>query len=272
MNKKFLVLLVLIMGTACLVLFSNWRSANNLNKIEQNKMGVQIDSLRDELYLANQKIDTLNDLLDGVMAKFSVDTSRHFGRLSEGMEFRIRREVLRANSSPIHISIEPNRIDTVFFKARRESKWDTIICVIKKPESYVFRYNECCGGYDVIKSERKIKASVIFKLTGGKRNEMYLGRLSGSGKILNTMISDTVLSGCNSAMASNIELLELQKIKKCSGSEECLTTCFLSKGDELSVDFEYQPLSKLVSFLYMPLSSEPTVFKYDFNTKKVMIE
>lgn len=181
-------------------------------------------------------------------------------------EWKIKGKTLRYGSKPVKVTVD-NKIDTIFFRQNNNAKWDTLICNINKPETFKFLYNTCCGGFNVQKSSRNIWGKVKFSLIGQNKNDTYIGILDDAAVILSGL--DTELAPyCRSAMHPNIYRVAIQKIEICQESDGCSEKCINNKGDIIS----FLPVSEKVRFLYLPLSEEPFVIKYDLSTSKVIID
>ncbi len=180
-------------------------------------------------------------------------------------EWKIKGKTLRYGSKPVKVHID-NKIDTIFFRQNNDTKWDTLICNINKPDTFKFLYNPCCGGFNVQKSSRNIQGKVKFSLTEQNKNDTYLGILDDAAVILSN--SDTELSTyCRSAMFPNIYNVAIQKVEICKDGDGCSGRCINNEGDTIS----YLLVSEKVRFLSLPLSEEPFVIKYDLSTSKLLI-
>ncbi len=177
-------------------------------------------------------------------------------------QWKIKGKTLRYGSKPVKVRID-NKIDTIFYKENNNSKWDTLICNINKPNTFKFLYNPCCGGFNVQKSSKNIRGKVKFSLIGQNKNDTYIGILDDAAVILSG--SDTELSPyCRSVMHPNVYNISIQKIEVCKDESNCTEKCINNGADTLS----YLPISQKISFLFLPLSEEPFVIKYNLSTDK----
>ncbi|HTL82653.1 MAG TPA: hypothetical protein VL651_13160 [Bacteroidia bacterium] len=187
------------------------------------------------------------------------------------MEWKMNGKVLRFGSS-MKIKVN-NQPDTIFFKQSENSKWDTIICLVKEPEKYYFVYNECCGGFDVFDDkDRLITASVIFHFEEKQDSGIYIGTLGETGIVLNTSVSDTLWPACHSALAPNIYGIGIYKIELCHDTAEdcdqytCVNIPGMKVGDGFRRDKTYS------QFLFLPLSSDPLEVNFDQLSGKLRLK
>lgn len=198
---------------------------------------------------------------------FSGRNTNHYNKVME-MEWRINGKTLRFDSAPIEVEIGTGEIDTLYYRDHLQAKWDTIIYALTEPKEYSFRYNECCGGFDVVsESGDDLKASVSYRLTKKSGNRLFLGTLGEVGTRV-TPKPQTLKPECRSAMSPNVYWLTLEEVKRCSGKEDC-NSLMCSKDDQIPNGFEYSVVSTAVSVLYMPLNTKTLEITLDVDVNKV---
>lgn len=191
------------------------------------------------------------------------------------MEWRINGQVLRFGSKPVSVPADADNIDTLFYKQHNKAKWDTIIFNVKKPLSYKFVYNVCCGGFNIEGDgvAPYISGRADFRVTGKQQDKTFVGTLGEVARIIKP--GKNLLSPqCRSAMSPNIYWLSLQEIKMCEDTVSCQQELCLyreSQEEETYEGIKFNTISKKTEFLYMPLNSEPIQVIYDAKSKKVTI-
>lgn len=214
-------------------------------------------------------------------AELRTDTTR-FRRYGGNLPERITEQVwfingqeIRYGSETIKIKPDPNKLDTILYKAYLRKDFDTIICNISEAKKYKFYYNECCGAFSIQDelTKRFIQGKVIYQLKS-LDNKTYLGTLGEAGIIVSRKNSDTLSVNCRSAMSPNIYNISFRQIEVCKDSLHCNEgTCLQGKvNDEPNWNFGYKTVSKKLDILYMPLKSEPIEIIYDPKTDKITIE
>jgi hypothetical protein len=220
----------------------------------------------------------------GQMATFSADTIRFSGeqqsrkdiydKIMEA-EWRIKGQTLRYGSAPIFVRTD-NILDTIYYRHRANAKWDTILCNINQPRSLTFRYNECCGGFDVTDSYLcvPLTGAVNFRIKGKPGKRKYLGTLGETGVMVKKSTRKTLRPACRSAMSPNIYPLSFQEIAAGKNEADCPeTTCLLVKSPNImKYEFRYSIISKKLDFLYMPVSNKPLQVIYDPASDQISIE
>jgi hypothetical protein len=208
----------------------------------------------------------------GQMAIFNAEEINFIGESRKDVydqimeaEWRIDGKTLHFGSGPIEVTPD-EKMDTIFYRQKIKTKWDTIICQISKPGIFTFVYNECCGGFNVKDgSGQFIEAKVNFRIIGQKNRRAYLGTLGETGLIVNSTEELTLSPGCRSAMSPNIYWIALSEIEFCSDSTKCKeVTCLFEKdAEEVKYDTTYRILSNKFNFIYMPMSNDPVAIIYD---------
>ena len=222
-------------------------------------------------------------VLFGKTASFSADTTRFYreknnrkdiyDKIMEA-EWKINGQTLHYGSQPVVVEID-NLLDTIMYRQRNNSKWDTIVCNINKSGNFKFIYNECCGAFNVANSSGKfIVGSVIFQLQGKDNKKKYLGTLGETGILVKLTTQDTLKTGCRSAMSPNVYQITFSQIEICTDTFNCKEgTCLFEKGkEELNYEFGYKTISKKIDCLFLPLSNQPIKVIYDPKTDRIRIE
>lgn len=247
-------------------------SLKELRPVEKEKIASLIHSQYKHLETARR----LLLLQSGKTAIFSADSASlnsfsgrntgHHKRVME-MEWRINGKTLRFDSAPLEVEIGTGGIDTLYYRDHYKAKWDTIIYSLTEPKEYSFRYNICCGGFDVVtESSDDLEASVSYRLTKNSGNRLFLGTLGEVGTRVTTK-PKTLKPECRSAMSPNIYWLTLREVIPCSG-KDC-RTLMCSKDDSIPDDFEYKVVSTAVSVLYMQLNTKTLEITLDVDANKV---
>lgn len=219
-------------------------------------------------------------------AEFSTDTDRVKNQWDD-IELKYSEQIadqfwiidgkkLRYGNETIRVKVNPNKLDTIYFKAYRRNMLDTIICNISTATKYKFHFNECCGAFNVSnESENKfITGSILYSLTTSDSSKKYLGTLGEAGIMINENQRDTLTVNCRSAMSPNIYNLSLNEIEVCNSEKDCPNgVCLVEKGKEdPNWDFGYTMVSSKMEMLYMPLSSEPIKINYDPLKKQIKMD
>ena len=220
-------------------------------------------------------------ILYGQTATFSADTTRFYKETNSEIyaeimeaEWIINGQTLRYGSKPITVKTD-NILDTILYRKRTHSQWDTIICNINQSGNFQFIYNECCGGFNIADESGKfIEGSVIFKIKGKENNKLYLGTLDDDGLLVNTTTKDTLKFACRSLLHPNIYQITFKEIEICKDTIGCPEeVCLYEKGkDDLDYGFGYKTISLKLDFLFLPLSNQPITIIYDPKTDKIRIE
>lgn len=222
-------------------------------------------------------------IIFGQAATFSADTTRFYEekRSSKDIcdkimeaEWRINGQTLYYGSQPVTIKTD-NVLDTIMFRQRKNSQWDTIICNINRTGNFRFYYNMCCGAFDIAdETGNFIVGSVIFRLHGKDNEKIYLGTLGETGLLVKPTSRDTLQAGCRSVMSPNMYQLTFSEIEICKDTLNCnQVTCLYVKGQqELNYEFRYRIITLKLNCLFLPLSNEPIRVTYDLHTDKVRVE
>lgn len=212
-------------------------------------------------------------------AEFSVEqlspAENKSNREFQAMQWILNGQPLSYALPSVKIIPNPDKIDTLLFKAKPAAKWDTIYCNIKEAGKYQFTYNECCGGFDLRNQSNNMReiGEVAFKINN-PGNKAYLGTLGESGLILSQKVKEVkVKPACRSAMSPNIYHVTLQEVVICSDTLGCENDICLYKEnqDDQDYNFWYKPISVKANFLYMPLGDSPLVVVYDPKKGKVSL-
>jgi hypothetical protein len=176
------------------------------------------------------------------------------------MEWIINGKHFYWGSDTLHVKPDPAKMDTIYFKASKHSKWDTILCNISKPELYTFVYNDCCGGF-YLRNERmkRFPAGVVNFRLEGKSKSTYLGIIDQEGIFLKNDTVTSLKASCRSAMSSNIYRVQVQEIipAKDTANSNMLMCLDIGGGKEPIYDYYYKTKKVYTSFLYMPLDETP---------------
>ncbi len=202
-----------------------------------------------------------------------VGSKSHLEHVLE-MEWIINGQHMHWGSDTVHVKPDANKLDTVFFKASKNSKWDTIICNISKPEVYTFMYNSCCGNF-YLRNERMKgfpEVRVDFRVAG-KLKTPFLGVIDESGVELKSDTVKTMKAQCRSAMASNICHVELREFSYTSDTAgSYMLMCLdIGGGREPVYDYYYRTKKTYTSFLYMPLDETPLELLFQTKSRRVVI-
>jgi hypothetical protein len=195
-------------------------------------------------------------------------------------EWRINGQKMTWDSKPISVVPNQNALDTIFF-TDDNVRWDTIICKIQSADSISFRYNDCCGGFNVFnksyvynKTRKSSELNVVFNLES-RSTEQYLGTIGMAGILAKHKSRDTLQQSCGGAMASNVKHIELLAINKCKDTTNCKESviCFYpNPKNKEDNSFLYNEKKKLISFLYVPLQEEVLKVNYDPKTGKTTLK
>jgi len=179
-------------------------------------------------------------------------------------EWRIQGKTLRFGSEPITADVNLNVVDTVFFRSHTRFQWDTLLCIIDEPRTYLFHFNECCHSFNVVPADSNYsKMRICFRLMGPVTNHNFLGTLDENGSWVNSATSDTLEDFCRFAMRSSRYVVSLSETRECV-ENDCLSIyCMYENGDLLSKDYSYEVVSMKFKFMFMPLSNRPVFIYYD---------
>lgn len=225
----------------------------------------------------------LPSVLFGQTATFSADTTLFYtdkdsrkdiyDKIMEA-EWEINGQTLHYGSKPIAIATD-NRLDTILYKQKNNSKVDTIVCNINKAGNFKFYYSECCGGFNIAdETGKSFIGSIIFSIQGQNNEKKYLGTLGETGLLVESTSKDTLGIGCRSAMSPNIYEITFSEIEICNDTADCdESTCLFEKDKvALNYNFVYKTVSKKMDCLFLPLSNRPIKITYDPNTDKIRFE
>ena len=212
------------------------------------------------------------------MATFYVDSE--VSPQGTSGEWRINGQKMTWNSKPINVTPNQNALDTIFF-TDDYVRWDTIICKIKAADSISFRYNDCCGGFNVYNKsfvydtlKKSSELNVIFNLQS-RSNNHYLGTIGMAGILVKYNSRDTLQQSCGGAMASNVKNIELLAINECKDTMNCKNSamCFYTNtNNQTENPFLYNEKKKLIRFLYVSLQAEVLTVNYNPKTGKTSIK
>lgn len=220
-------------------------------------------------------------------ASFCIDTLDHKHRNSgfekgvideiKEMEWVIKGKYLNYKIGKIEVAISANKLDTIFYKERADSKWDTIICMIQKAKEYKFVYNHCCGGFYIAdKNGLFFTSQIIFKIKDISSKNLYLGTIGETGMLIPMQNKDTLKPECRSPLFSNICNVKFSEIEICKDTMNCPEElyCLQEKGKspELYNNLLYKTISNKLNLFYMPLSNNPIIIIYDPKTDQISIE
>lgn len=210
---------------------------------------------------------------DSVGLGRDVGSKSHLAHVLE-MEWIINGQHFHWGSDTVHVKPDAAKMDTVYFKASKNSKWDTILCNISKPEVYTFVYNSCCGNF-YLRNERMKgfpEVRVNFRVDG-KLKTPFLGVIDEAGVVLNNDTVKTMKAQCRSAMASNICHVELREFSytKDSANSNMLMCLDIGGGKEPIYDYYYKSKKTYTSFLYMPLDETPLEMLFQTKNRRVAI-
>lgn len=166
-------------------------------------------------------------------------------------------------TQPVEVEVNPFQFDTLLFQRDSASKWDTILCNITKPNTYLFEYNECCGAFNVRNqaTNRFPLGAAEFVQMGTSENKL-LG-IQGEGAIF--LAEKEYLAAprkCMPAMGSNVEWIQVVEVEEanslnCKGvpGPNCI---FTSEGKPLEEEC-FNLVKTRIQFLYLFLEAEPLV-------------
>ena len=211
---------------------------------------------------------------DSTFLWYNVGQNRDNYERAMEMEWKIRGQTIHFGSAPVKIIPDANRIDTVFYHQHAKAKWDTFICIIKKPLHYKFIYNECCDAFYVEKDSSRsfLRGSVIFKMTQKPADKIYLGTLGEGGILIKSLSTDTLFPICTSPMSPDIYTVSFREIKICKDTTNCRegTCLFVKDGADPDFDFGFKTISTKTEFLFMPLG-EPLIVIFDAKSGKIIL-
>ncbi len=210
-------------------------------------------------------VKTITAQLAVFVADSSQDWMKYAAKEVAGYEWRIQGQTLRFGSEPIKADIHLNVIDTVFFRSQTRFKWDTILCVIDEPNTYLFQYNECCPCFNVVPADSTwLKLQICFRLTGNATGYNLLGTVGFSGLWVNEASSDTLVDECRSAMSASCYDVSLSEIRTCEGNDCLSLLCMHNNGDHNVNDgLSFQIISTKFRYRFIPLSNRPVYIFYD---------
>lgn len=190
------------------------------------------------------------------------------------MEWIINGQHFYWGSDTLHVKPDPAKMDTIYFKASKKSKWDTILCNISKPELYSFVYNDCCGGF-YLRNERMngFPAGVVNFSIDGKSKATCIGLIDEAGVVLKNDTVKTLNAMCRSAMSSNIYRVQVQEFipAKDTVNSNMLMCLEIGGGKEPIYDYYYKTKKIHTSFLYMPLDETPLEMIFQTKSRRVVI-
>jgi hypothetical protein len=190
-------------------------------------------------------------------------------------EWLINGQKLTWGSKPINVALNQNALDTIFFR-EEGLKWDTIICKIQSADSIFFRYNDCCGGFNVI--NRTLKKTIDVNITfdiASFSDKHYLGICTGASVLAKFNLKDTLKHSCPlSAMSPNVEQIELSEIKPVNKATKgaISTDCFYTHDKRIDGMFHYKTIKTITSFAYIPLQDEVLKVSYNPKTGKTTVK
>lgn len=220
-------------------------------------------------------------------ASFCIDTLDHKHRNSgtgkgviaeiKEMEWVIKGKYLNYKIGKIEVPISTNKLDTLFYKERADSKWDTIICMIQETNEYKFVYNHCCGGFYIAdKNGLFFTSQIIYKIKGNSSKKIYLGTIGETGMLIPIQNEDTLKPECRSPLFSNICDVKFSEIEICKDTINCPEElyCLKEKGKstQLYNNLLYKTISNKLNLLFMPLSNNPIIIIYDPKTDQISFE
>lgn len=202
------------------------------------------------------------------------ERNSHVARVLAEMEWRIEGQRLRWGGR-VTVPVDPG-IDTVFFRQRATSDWDTLLCDISRPDSFAFEYNACCGGFNVHRmgDRRYLQGSCTVRLLHPQAGRRYLAVFDEAGMELASGQNDTIFPVCRSAMAPNVYLVRLMEIGPFEAGDSCCgTMCqYRDGGMDAEYGMSYAVRERHAEFLWMPLSSETLRLTYDVRRRRLSLE
>jgi len=199
------------------------------------------------------------------VADSSQDWMKYAAKEVAGYEWRIQGQTLRFGSEPIKADINLNVVDTVFFRSQTRFQWDTILCIIDEPNTYLFQYNECCSCFNVMPADSTwLKLHICFRLTGNTSGCKLLGTIDECGLWVTEASTDTMVDFCRSAMKSSCYNVSLRETQKCIGSDCISVFCMYEDGKINDYpDYDYEVISSKFRYQFIPLSNRPVYIYYD---------
>lgn len=216
-------------------------------------------------------------------AEFSTDTTRlrnhkdKNGELLERIteqEWFINGQRMYYGCQPIKIEVNPDKLDTVLYRAHGKAKLDTIICNIAEPEKYRIYQNDCCKPFYIKydSTNRYTTGNIIYSLSEADDSKTYLGTLGEAGVVVRTNNKHALTPNCRSAMNNNIYTISFQQIEFCPDLNCDGSICLQEKGNDDPDYYSYRSISTKFEFRYMPLNSEPLFVTYDPKTDSIRLE
>jgi len=188
------------------------------------------------------------------------------------MKWIINGKKLYFGSEPIRVIPNKRTIDTILFRHKSNSKYDTIICNIEEACKFSFEYNPCCGSFYLRKENKsKLSREVKFVISNKDENDLYLGTLGETGILLNkNNVENHINEICRSAMSPNVYPISICKIRKgCNLLNNCEELLCEIQNGEAKNGFEYEVIETQLEFLYLPLSEKTLEVLFDQKTKNV---
>ena len=216
-------------------------------------------------------------------AEFSADTTRlgHHkdknGVLLERIkeqEWFINGQRMYYGCQPIRVAVNPDKLDTVLYRASRKADLDTIICNIAEPEKYRIYHNDCCKPFYIKykSTNRYTSAKIVFSLSEESGSKTYLGTLGEAGLVVHGQKEQELIPNCRSAMNNNIYTVSFREIEFCEELNCDNSICLQEEGEEDPDYYSFRSISTKLDFKYMPLNSNPIFVTYDPKTDSIRID
>lgn len=263
-NELFLIFGMIVLFTSC-----NSSTDKSILKESHSSRITKLIS-HNNINKANKYAEFMADSTE--LRKLFSGDHNGFRKILE-MEWIIQKDTLRFGQKSIQVVPNKYKIDTIYFKVDDQSGYDTLICNISEAKKYNFNYNTCCNGFNIydFESNRMVKGSILLELSNAKESNKYLATLGEAGMIINNNVYDTIKVNCRSAMSPNIYNVSISQIKDCKNKEKCIELmCLQIPGiNEFEYDYEYEVISEIEKFNYLPLSNNPLKINYDLEQGKI---
>lgn len=166
--------------------------------------------------------------------------------------------------------------DTVFFQQHAHAPWDTMLCVLHPGDSLEFRYNDCCGGFNVHRFGGKsfLEPSCKITLRHPVKGREYLALLGEAGMVLQKGENDTLIPECRSAMAPSAIGFSLMEVRRPQAGDSLYGTMCQYRNGVIDWDYvyEYVRVTTFAEIIWLPMGNTLMHLIYDIRKRKWVIE
>ena len=167
--------------------------------------------------------------------------------------------------------------DTVFFQQHARAQWDTMLCVLRPGDSLVFQYNDCCGGFNVLRGGGKghfLNPSAKINLKHPVKGREYLALLGEAGMVLHEGENDTIIPTCRSAMAPSAIGFYLMEVRRPVPGDSAEATMCQYRNGVIDWDYAYEYVREIefIRIIWLPMGNTLMNLTYDIRRRKWKIQ